>query len=89
MNKFLEWLPKGEWSYVKFEKEFTTFKLKRKRDIIGEYIAQVPYLKVIGVPVSSLMLLIEWFPIAVQVIWVNRAEVWRNFKSLFNKKGKK
>lgn len=89
VQKFLEWLPKGEWSYTKYEKEYRDPKFARKRDIIGEYIAQIPYFKLIGLPMSVLMLLIECFPIAVQVIWENRAEVWRDFKSLFKKKGKK
>jgi len=89
MNKLqniLEWLLKGEWSYIKYKKEYRDTKSARKRDIIGEYIAQIPYFKLIGLPMSVLMLLVEWLPIAVIVIWESRTEV---FQSLFKKKGNK
>lgn len=89
MNKLqniLEWISKGEWSYIKYKKEYRDAKFSRKRDIIGEYIAQIPYFKLIGLPMSVLMLLIEWLPIAIIVIWESRAEV---FQSLFKKKGNK
>lgn len=82
VQKFLEWLPKGEWSYTKYEKEYRDTKFDRNRDIIGGYIAQIPYFKLIGLP----MLVLMWLPFVVQVIWANRAEV---FQSLFKNKGNK
>ena len=49
MNEFKEWLTSGIWSYKKFKSKFNG-KFNRKWDVATEYVAQIPYFKLILSP---------------------------------------
>lgn len=78
---FLNWISSGEWSYKKYKRDYRD-KFNRPIDISIEYIAQLPYLKIVGYPVASVMTVILFSPYIAMFVWYS---IQNKFVSLFKK----
>lgn len=85
MRKFFTWLFDGTFSYQEYKKSYGCTKFNRKIDIFENYICQIPLFKLIGVPIATLMIVGEWLPIIIVVMWEERKDVWQSVKNLVTK----
>ena len=72
-------IPSGTFNYKKYKKNYNC-KFNRDIDIITEYMAQLPYLKVVTCPLVLLFIFLEFSPIVIAVLFEHYLE---KLKSVF------
>ncbi len=65
LKEGFDWLRSGTFNY--YSNEYRDHKFNRTIDNIVNFIAQLPYLKLIGIPIATVSVLIEFGSIIVYV----------------------
>lgn len=65
--EYIKYIPKGTFNYKRYKRNYHC-KFNRDIDIFLEYMAQLPYIKVVTAPLVILIMLIEFLPIVAVVM---------------------
>ena len=68
IKKLAKWLHSGTFSRTQHRNNYRDHKFDREIDIFVDYISQLPYLKVIGVPISFSITLVGFSPIILMAV---------------------
>lgn len=71
--KVIKNIPGGTFNYTKYKKTYRC-KFNRDADIFLEYMAQLPYFKIITAPIVVFFMTLEFLPIFVAVLFEHLLE---------------